>query len=90
MTGRTEQWDSQLMLAIAADRQPWLSWVMKLLSVAGSGAIEIPLALLLIFGLWLASSPWLRGVGVAMALPWLDAMVPRGFGASGPAERRPS
>ena len=52
MTGRAEQWDSQLMLAIAAERQPWLTGIMKLLSVAGSGAIEIPFALLLIFGLW--------------------------------------
>jgi undecaprenyl-diphosphatase len=39
------------MLAIAAERQPWLTWGMKVLSVAGSGAVEIPLALLLIFGL---------------------------------------
>ena len=39
------------MLAVAAEREPWLTWWMKLLSVAGSGLIEIPLALLLIFGL---------------------------------------
>ena len=39
------------MLSVAADRVPWLSWWMKLLSAAGSGLIEIPLALLLIFGL---------------------------------------
>ena len=31
---------------------------------------------------------FLRGVGVAMALPWLDAMAPRGFGASGAAPPR--
>lgn len=53
MTGRTEQWDTGLMLAMAAERQPWLTEIMKLLSVAGSGAIEIPFALLLIVGLWL-------------------------------------
>ena len=41
------------MLAMAAERQPWLTEIMKLLSVAGSGAIEIPFALLLILGLWL-------------------------------------
>jgi undecaprenyl-diphosphatase len=52
MAGRTEEWDARLMLAIAAERQPWLTWGMRVLSVAGSGAIEIPLALLLIFGLW--------------------------------------
>ena len=39
------------MLALAAERAPWLTWWMKLLSVAGSGLIEIPLALLLILGL---------------------------------------
>jgi undecaprenyl-diphosphatase len=52
MTGRTEQWDTQLMLAIAAERRGSLTWVMKLLSVVGSGAVEIPSALLLIFGLY--------------------------------------
>jgi undecaprenyl-diphosphatase len=51
MTGRTEEWDARLMLAIAAERQPRLTWGMKVLSVAGSGAVEIPLALLVIFGL---------------------------------------
>jgi undecaprenyl-diphosphatase len=39
------------MLAVAAAREPWLTWLMRVLSVAGSGLIEIPLALLLIFGL---------------------------------------
>jgi undecaprenyl-diphosphatase len=51
MTGRTEEWDTRLMLSIAAERQLWLTWGMKVLSVAGSGAVEIPVALLLIFGL---------------------------------------
>ena len=49
--GWTEAWDSRLMLALAAERQPWLTSCMKLLSVAGSGLVEIPLAFLLIFGL---------------------------------------
>jgi undecaprenyl-diphosphatase len=39
------------MLALAARREPWLTLWMKLLSVAGSGLIEMPLALLLILGL---------------------------------------
>jgi undecaprenyl-diphosphatase len=49
--GVADNWDRTLMLALAAAREPWLTWCMKLLSVAGSGLIEIPLALLLIFGL---------------------------------------
>jgi undecaprenyl-diphosphatase len=51
VTGVADAWDRTLMLAVAAEREPWLTWWMKLLSVAGSGLIEIPLALLLIFGL---------------------------------------
>ncbi len=39
------------MLALAGERQPLLTWCMKLLSVAGSGLVEIPLAFLLLFGL---------------------------------------
>jgi undecaprenyl-diphosphatase len=39
------------MLDLASERAPWLTWWMKLLSVAGSGLIEIPLALLLFLGL---------------------------------------
>jgi undecaprenyl-diphosphatase len=39
------------MLAVADGREPWLTWWMKLLSVAGSGLIEIPFALLIILGL---------------------------------------
>jgi len=49
--GVAENWDRSLMLALAAAREPWLTWCMRLLSVAGSGLIEIPLALLLILGL---------------------------------------
>lgn len=51
MTGRADEWDTRVMLTIAGERQPWLTSGMKLLSVAGSGVIEIPLALLLVFGL---------------------------------------
>ena len=51
VTGVADAWDRTLMLALAAERAPWLTWWMKLLSVAGSGLIEIPLALLLILGL---------------------------------------
>jgi membrane-associated phospholipid phosphatase len=51
LTGVADTWDRTLMLALADRRAPWLTWWMKLLSVAGSGLIEIPLALLLILGL---------------------------------------
>ena len=51
LAGVADTWDRTLMLALAAERGPWLTWWMRLLSVAGSGLIEIPLALLLILGL---------------------------------------
>jgi membrane-associated phospholipid phosphatase len=51
VAGVADTWDRTLMLAVAARREPWLTWWMKLLSVAGSGLIEIPLALMLILGL---------------------------------------
>jgi undecaprenyl-diphosphatase len=51
VTGVADPWDRTLMLTVAAGREPWLTWWMKLLSAAGSGLIEIPLALLLILGL---------------------------------------
>jgi undecaprenyl-diphosphatase len=49
--GVADSWDRTLMLDLAAGREPWLTRWMRLLSVAGSGLIEIPVALLLIFGL---------------------------------------
>ena len=51
MSGRTDAWDQQVMLSLAGDRGPWLNWWMTVLSAAGSGAVEIPLALLLLYGL---------------------------------------
>jgi undecaprenyl-diphosphatase len=51
LAGVADRWDRTLMLAVATWREPWLTWWMRQLSVAGSGLIEIPLALLLIFGL---------------------------------------
>jgi undecaprenyl-diphosphatase len=51
LAGVADTWDRTLMLDLAIRREPWLTWWMKLLSVAGSGLIEIPLALLLILGL---------------------------------------
>ncbi|MEA2712909.1 MAG: hypothetical protein QOK27_870, partial [Gemmatimonadales bacterium] len=51
LAGVADTWDRTLMLALADRRAPWLTWWMKLLSVAGSGLLEIPLALLLILGL---------------------------------------
>ena len=49
--GVADRFDRTIMLALAAEREPGVTWWMKLLSVAGSGLIEIPLALLIIFGL---------------------------------------
>jgi undecaprenyl-diphosphatase len=51
ITGLTATWDRDLMLALAAERRPWLTGWMKLLSVAGAGLVEAPFALLLIAGL---------------------------------------
>jgi hypothetical protein len=51
MSGRTEGWDQQVMLSLARDRRPWLSWWMTVVSGAGSGAVEVPLVLLLLYGL---------------------------------------
>jgi undecaprenyl-diphosphatase len=71
ITGRTEEWDTRLMLALAAERQTWLTWGMKVLSVAGSGAVEIPLALLLILGLWLRGrKPEARWYTAAVLSGW--------------------
>lgn len=53
MTGLTASWDRDLTLALGAERRPWLTGWMKLLSVAGSGLVELPFALLLIAGLLL-------------------------------------
>ena len=53
LAGVADTWDRTLMLALAAGREPWLTWWMKFLSIAGSGLIEIPLALLLVLGLFL-------------------------------------
>jgi undecaprenyl-diphosphatase len=51
MTGRTDGWDHQVMLSLARDRRPWLTWWMTVVSTAGSGAVEVPLVLLLLYGL---------------------------------------
>ena len=51
LAGVADTWDRTLMLDLAAGREPWLTWWMKFLSIAGSGLIEIPLALLLVLGL---------------------------------------
>lgn len=39
------------MLAVAGERRAWLTSLMKLLSITGSGWVEFPIALMLIFGL---------------------------------------
>ncbi|MEP7227256.1 MAG: phosphatase PAP2 family protein [Gemmatimonadales bacterium] len=51
LAGRADNWDRTLMLGLAREREPGLTWWMRLLSVVGSGLIEIPVALLLVFGL---------------------------------------
>jgi undecaprenyl-diphosphatase len=51
MSGWTDGWDQQVMLSLARDRRPWLTWWMTVASAAGSGAVEAPLVLLLLFGL---------------------------------------
>jgi undecaprenyl-diphosphatase len=51
MSGRTDGWDQQVMLGLARDRRPWLNWWMTVMSTAGSGAVEVPLVLVLLYGL---------------------------------------
>ena len=59
------------MLAIAAGRQPWLTSIMKLLSLAGAGAVEIPFSLLLISGLWFRNrKPDARWYALAVLSGW--------------------
>ena len=53
MTHRTDAWDAGVMLGLAADRGESLTTIMKGLSVAGSGLVEFPLAILLLAGLLL-------------------------------------
>jgi undecaprenyl-diphosphatase len=47
MMGRTEAWDSRLMLDVGAWRGPGLTICMRALSVVGSGLVEFPVAFLL-------------------------------------------
>jgi undecaprenyl-diphosphatase len=54
---KTVVWDERLMLAIGQRRSAPITWWMKIVSAMGSGAVEIPIALLLIG--WLYS----RGLG---------------------------
>jgi undecaprenyl-diphosphatase len=51
MSGRADGWDQQVMLGLARDRRPWLNWWMTVVSAAGSGAVEVPLVLALLYGL---------------------------------------
>jgi undecaprenyl-diphosphatase len=71
VTGIADTWDRTLMLAVADGREPWLTWWMKLLSVAGSGLIEIPVALLIIVGLILRNrNPEARWYAAAALSGW--------------------
>jgi undecaprenyl-diphosphatase len=49
--GHTTSWDTRIMLALAAHRRPWLTVIMKALSVTGSGLLEFPFAIVLLAGL---------------------------------------
>lgn len=52
VAGRTLAWDTRTLIAVAGSQRPWLTEVMRVTSVLGSGAVEIPVALLL--ALWLS------------------------------------
>ena len=49
VTGATLDADTRLMLSLGAERRPWLSPVMYLASLVGSGTVAIPAAVLFIF-----------------------------------------
>jgi undecaprenyl-diphosphatase len=51
LAGVADTWYRTLMLDLAAGLEPWLTGWLKVLSIAGSGLIEIPLALVLVLGL---------------------------------------
>jgi undecaprenyl-diphosphatase len=53
MQHRTEVWDAGVMLRLARGRRDWLTDLMKTLTIAGSGLVEFPLAILLLAGLLL-------------------------------------
>jgi membrane-associated phospholipid phosphatase len=46
---RTLAWDESLMLAVGRWRSAPITWWMKIVSVTGSGAVEIPVSLLLLW-----------------------------------------
>jgi membrane-associated phospholipid phosphatase len=50
---QTVGWDQSIMLAVARLRSPPITWWMKILSFVGSGAVEIPVGLFLLW--WLSS-----------------------------------
>ena len=51
--GWTMSWDTRVMLAVSAERRPWLTYLMKGLSTSGSGLLEFPFAIALLAGLTL-------------------------------------
>jgi undecaprenyl-diphosphatase len=53
MQHRTEVWDAEVMRRLAQERRDWLTAAMTTLSIAGSGLVEFPLAILLLAGLLL-------------------------------------
>jgi membrane-associated phospholipid phosphatase len=51
MIHRTQEWDTAVMLWLGRHRRPWLTGFMEMLSIAGSGLLEFPFAILLLLGL---------------------------------------
>jgi undecaprenyl-diphosphatase len=49
---RTLAWDESVMLAVGRLRSAPITWWMKIVSVTGSGAVEIPVGLLLLWRLF--------------------------------------
>jgi undecaprenyl-diphosphatase len=71
MQHRTEAWDTEVMLRLAQERRDWLTDMMKTLSIAGSGLVEFPLAILLLAGLLLRRrQPEARWYAVAVLSGW--------------------
>ena len=52
VTGATLTFDTNLMRSLAAERRPWLSPLMYLAGLIGSGAVAIPAALGFVWLLW--------------------------------------
>ena len=52
ITGQTLDLDTRMMMSLGAERRPWLSPLMYLASLVGSGSVAIPAALFITWLLW--------------------------------------